>query len=445
MVKLLFCLMIFALAVPAQTLINGARTVNGSVNYCEDAGATDTYACTITGLVSYVTGACYEFKANTANTGAASINFTSLGAKTIVKVGGGVSTTLSDNDIRVGQIVKVCYDGTNMQMQSQLGNAPVGTGTVTEVTGTANEITVADGTTTPALTLASTFDISGKTSTKPVKSGTSAPGTCSVGELFFDTDATAGSNLQACTASNTWTTISGTSSGTVSISDTYANIVATTCDASIDGTIGTPTDSVYDYLRCDGAGNWEHYFQGVKMTPPSTSTLSTDVNSPTKATTQGGVYVGGPASTLNVRGIFQAVPATPYTVETAFIVNWIANASYKSGAGISFRASGSGNMSLFMQGNLDTQVVQYLDPTTYNSLVRSGTSFGPLARVVWLRMSDDGSTRRFYQSSNGQRWVEIVSSQGSTAFITANQIGLAMYNEDGNFEAGAFFIHYRVF
>ena len=40
--------------------------------------------------------------------------------------------------------------------------------------------------------------------TKPVKVGTSAPGTCSVGELFFDSDATAGINLFGCTATNTW-------------------------------------------------------------------------------------------------------------------------------------------------------------------------------------------------------------------------------------------------
>jgi hypothetical protein len=61
--------------------------------------------------------------ANTANTGAATINFNSLGAKTIVKVAGGITTTLADNDIRSGQWVEVVYDGTNMQMQSLLGHA----------------------------------------------------------------------------------------------------------------------------------------------------------------------------------------------------------------------------------------------------------------------------------------------------------------------------------
>lgn len=51
-----------------------------------------------------------------------------LGAKSIVKAAGGITTALADNDIRAGQWVDVVYDGTNMQMQSGLGNASAGGG-----------------------------------------------------------------------------------------------------------------------------------------------------------------------------------------------------------------------------------------------------------------------------------------------------------------------------
>jgi hypothetical protein len=81
-------------------------------------------------------GGHYRFKANTANVGAASINLNAIGAKTIVKVAGGITTALSDNDIRVGQWVDLVYDGTNMQMQSTLGNAAAG-GTGCTTSGTA--------------------------------------------------------------------------------------------------------------------------------------------------------------------------------------------------------------------------------------------------------------------------------------------------------------------
>ncbi len=51
------------------------------------------------------------------------------------------------------------------------------------------------------------WDASDAGSTKPAKSGTSLPGTCSISEVFFKTDATAGKNLYACTANNTWTQV----------------------------------------------------------------------------------------------------------------------------------------------------------------------------------------------------------------------------------------------
>lgn len=43
--------------------------------------------------------------------------------------------------------------------------------------------------------------------------GATAPATCAVGQLFFDSDATAGSNWFGCTAANTWTVLSGGGGG----------------------------------------------------------------------------------------------------------------------------------------------------------------------------------------------------------------------------------------
>jgi hypothetical protein len=93
--------------------------------FAVDAGANDTYVATLVPApTAYVAGVHYRFKANTANTGACTINFNGIGAKTIKKAAGGITTDLADNDIRAGQWVDLVYDGTNMQMQSGLGNAP---------------------------------------------------------------------------------------------------------------------------------------------------------------------------------------------------------------------------------------------------------------------------------------------------------------------------------
>lgn len=54
-------------------------------------------------------------------------------------------------------------------------------------------------------TQSKSVDFSGANTTKPFKSGTNLPATCSVGEAFFQTNAPAGANFYACTALNSWT------------------------------------------------------------------------------------------------------------------------------------------------------------------------------------------------------------------------------------------------
>ena len=114
---------------------------------CLDAGSTDDYACSITPSPgSYVAGAWFWFKANTANTGAATLNLNSLGAKTIKKFTAvSPGADLANNDIRAGQWVHVVYDGTNFQILSAVGNAAAGgSGTTITVNGSALADTNAD-------------------------------------------------------------------------------------------------------------------------------------------------------------------------------------------------------------------------------------------------------------------------------------------------------------
>jgi len=103
--------------------------------YAADGGASDTYAITLSPIpTSYTAGMVVHFKANTANTGAATLNVNSLGAKTIKKWG---ATDLQDNDILASQLVTVIYDGTNFQMLS-MPNYPVNGYELVTATGTLN-------------------------------------------------------------------------------------------------------------------------------------------------------------------------------------------------------------------------------------------------------------------------------------------------------------------
>lgn len=67
------------------------------------------------------------------------------------------------------------------------------------------------------------WDASGASASKPAKSGAGLPGTCSIGEQYFRTDAVAGQNLYLCAAANTWSQIAGGGSGAASASYVVAN------------------------------------------------------------------------------------------------------------------------------------------------------------------------------------------------------------------------------
>jgi hypothetical protein len=77
------------------------------------------------------------------------------------------------------------------------------------------------------LTINGTLDASTATSTSPAKKGLVAaiPATCTVGDQYFATDATAGQNLYGCTATNTWTQQAGGGGGGATITGTDAAVV----------------------------------------------------------------------------------------------------------------------------------------------------------------------------------------------------------------------------
>jgi len=94
----------------------GLIAQNGASVYAADAGATDAYAITLSPApTALTTGMVIRFKANTANTGACTLNVNALGAIAIKK---NKDEDLADNDIKAGQDVEVMYDGTNFQLLS---------------------------------------------------------------------------------------------------------------------------------------------------------------------------------------------------------------------------------------------------------------------------------------------------------------------------------------
>jgi hypothetical protein len=118
-------------------------------------GSSNAYVLTPTvALSAYVTGERYSFRSNFSNTGAATLNISSLGAKTIKKYTASGKADLAADDIRSGQPVTVEYDGTDLVMVTpaattltSLVTADLPTGTVAQVVKTQTGALVAIGTT----------------------------------------------------------------------------------------------------------------------------------------------------------------------------------------------------------------------------------------------------------------------------------------------------------
>ncbi len=101
---------------PYFDLPNKTNIQNSAFTYAADAGSTDAYAITLSPVpATYATGMQFTFKANTLNTGAATLNVNGLGAKALVK---NFNSPLVTGDILAGQDVSVLYDGTNFQLLS---------------------------------------------------------------------------------------------------------------------------------------------------------------------------------------------------------------------------------------------------------------------------------------------------------------------------------------
>lgn len=99
----------------------------------------------------------------------------------------------------------------------------------------------------------STVDFSGATSTKPNKSGTSLPATCSVSETFFKTDATAGQNLYLATATNTWTQVAGGDANAVTAAGTLTSNAPVIGGGSKAVAVGTRSGNTTEFATITGS------------------------------------------------------------------------------------------------------------------------------------------------------------------------------------------------
>lgn len=91
-----------------------AEVQDGSLTHLTSVSGADTITASASlSMAAYATGQKFSFVSAGANTGAATLNINSIGAKAITKNG---ATALAAGDIPSGAVVEVAYDGTQFQL-----------------------------------------------------------------------------------------------------------------------------------------------------------------------------------------------------------------------------------------------------------------------------------------------------------------------------------------
>jgi lysophospholipase L1-like esterase len=135
-------LLVSSLSAYTQTEVKKAINITPFVT-----SGTNTYTTSITGFQTLKPGDEFRIKFSNSNTGASTIQIGSLSAVAIKKNG---SSALSANDIQSGNTYILSYDGAAFQL---LGGAAGGVTTVSVVSANGFSGSVANATTTPAITL----------------------------------------------------------------------------------------------------------------------------------------------------------------------------------------------------------------------------------------------------------------------------------------------------
>lgn len=161
-------------------------------------------------------------------------------------------------------------------------------------------------------------DLSNALSTRPFRSGTALPPTCGSGEVFYLSTATPGTNLYACTGTNTWTSLSlppftGQTDGILSNTGSAATWVQLAGDVAgapgaqsvrglqgISVAPGTPSDGQALVFN-SGLNRWQPGSGGAVTDWPVTRSSSTNLTIGT-----------GPG--VRIGTTYCQVPATPATV-----------------------------------------------------------------------------------------------------------------------------------
>lgn len=204
------------------------------------------------------------------------------------------------------------------------------------------------------------------------------------------------------------------------------------------GDLYLPTSGQPALERYSGSA-WSQWGPFVPLTKPPLVTNWTWVNQGSSTATDdagGGIFLSTPGNAgFSISALVRTAPSTPYVLTAAFTFHHLATNS--QGAGLVLRDS-SGARAIFFSvgtssGNPALVVSQCTNVTTFstNSFSATGSAFFlMLGGMIFLRISDNGTTRTYEISPDLQHWMTVLS-ETHTTWLTANQVGIGV-NSNGS-------------
>lgn len=123
-----------------------------------------------------------------------------------------------------------------------------------------------------------------------------------------------------------------------------------------------------------------------------------------------------------VVGLVKSLPATPYTKTIAIAYTYLTNFNLN---GFLLRESGSGKLITFgplANNGFAIEAIQWASPTSPGSTYFTGPNTYNGPTLIWLQVSDDGTTCSFQMSVDGSNYITM-GTRTHTDFITADQYG----------------------
>lgn len=217
---------------------------------------------------------------------------------------------------------------------------------------------------------------------------------------------------------------------------TYTAVVGSAPGSPANGDQWWPPDGGgLSAVRVSGA--WQWYYQGAPVVLPVDGDYSwTNQRSTTKDTSDGTVYLAAPAdATDSISMRLKTIPSTPYTVIARLEFGlWSIGTM---AAGLICRDSSSQNFSMFghygASGNILHHFLDTGDSTPHLTAGVLDTN-GAGAFWPWWKITDDGTTRKYYVGWDGAHWLQH-SSQSHTSPNTPNQIGFGLESRNATYPA----------